>query len=1184
MIVVAGFDMLGVQLIPSLPPFVARPMRRIYLLLPFVVSVATPCGNADDVDFNNDVRPILSNKCLLCHGPDPDALQSGLRLDMPDVATSRLESGNTAIVPGKPALSDLLVRVTTNDDDLRMPPAEHGARLTNDEIETLRKWIQQGAKYSQHWAYAKPVRHELPSPPTEHANWPRNAVDNFSLRRMLDHGLQPSSEAERYAMARRVFLDLTGLPPTIEEVDNFVANNDPKAYENLVDDLLQRPSFGEHWARKWLDLARYADSAGYADDPPRIIWAYRDWVVKAFNSNMPFDQFTIEQMAGDLLADPSESQLIATAFHRNTLTNNEGGTQDEEFRNVAIVDRVNTTAAVWMGTTMACAQCHTHKYDPITQNEYFRFFAILNNTQDADRRDDSPRIQIYTDEQKRQKSNLENAIADLNRVLSTPTPELSASQQEWEKRLRASSTWTTLQPEGVLRKSEQPAKILDDGTVLVESASETDTYTVDVPLPTSGGGETAAAPIAALRLTTLPHESLPGKGTGHGGGNFVITGIKAQIVPDGDVAPKARFVRITNNGKKQILSLAEVQIFSAGTNVAPEGKATQHSTDYAGPPELAIDGNTDGDFQKRSVTHTDTVDDPWWEVDLGDVRSVERIAIWNRTDNKLHTRLSNFSVALLDADREVIWKQMIKESPNPSADYSPSNVRDITFRTAFADHHQETFEPTDVLTGKTGNDDGWAIGGATTTPHKLVLVPNRPIIADEPATLRITIEQNSSHKHHLLGHFGFATTSDETAIQRSRLPQTQLATLDLPVAGRSETAAAELAAYFRENVAVELKAQRTRLQATQKQLAAMKPATSVPVLREMAGKRRDTHLQFRGNYLDKGPLMEVGLPAVFNAAPEGRPLDRLALAEWLVDDENPLTARVLANRFWETIFGRGIVVTSEEFGSQGEPPTHPELLDWLAIELMQNDWNTKDLIRTLVTSATYRQSSKVTPQTATADADNRWLARGSRVRLSAEMVRDQALFAAGLLSEKMYGPPVKPPQPSMGLTAAFGSSTDWKTSEGEDRYRRGLYTTWRRSNPYPSMATFDAPNREVCTVRRNSTNTPLQSLVTLNDPVYVEAAQSLARIALKHDGSLEMQLTLAFRRCVLRPPTSNEITALTALFDDSSNGLQGSDDEAMKLATDPIGALPEGIDTLDAAAMTVVCNVLLNLDEMFLKR
>ncbi|MCP4788107.1 MAG: DUF1553 domain-containing protein [Fuerstiella sp.] len=1159
-------------------------MRRTYLLLTFVLSAASSSGYADDVDFNNDVRPILSNKCLLCHGPDPDSLESGLRLDMPDIAMSTLESGNIAVVPGKPALSDLIVRITSDDEDLRMPPADHGARLTDDEIETLQKWIEQGAQFSRHWAYVKPVHREPPPPPTEYANWPKNAVDNFTLRRMLDHELPPSPEADRYAIARRVFLDLTGLPPTVEEVDLFVANKDPDAYEDLVDDLLQRPSFGEHWARKWLDLARYADSAGYADDPPRTIWAYRDWVIKAFNNNMPFDQFTIEQMAGDLLEDPSESQLIATAFHRNTLTNNEGGTQDEEFRNVAVVDRVNTTAAVWMGTTMACAQCHSHKYDPITQDEYFRFFAILNNTQDADRRDESPLVQIYTDEQKRRKSDLEDRIADLTKVISTPTPELSAAQQKWEARLQASPAWTALRPGSVLRKSKQTATILADGAVLIESAAETDTYTVDVPLLPTSQKTPASLPIAALRLETLPHELLPAKGTGHGGGNLVITGIKAQIVPAGDVAPTARFVRITNNGKKQILSLAEVQVFSGGTNIASKGRTTQHSTAFAGPPELAIDGQADGDYQKKSVTHTDTVDDPWWEVDLGGVQPIERIAIWNRTDNALHTRLNNFTVALLDADREVVWQQVIKESPNPSADYSPSNVRDITFRTAFADFHQPEFEPTDVLTGKTGDNDGWAIGGATTTAHQLLLIPNRPVVVDVPSTLRIIIEQNSLHENHLLGHFRLSTTGDDVAIQRSRLSERLLATLDSPAAERGEQAIARLTAYYRENVAVELEAQRVELVASRKQLEGMKPATSVPVLREIVGNRRETYLQFRGNYLDKGPLMNVGLPAFFNSVPEGRPLDRLVLAEWLIADDNPLTSRVLANRFWETIFGRGIVVTSEEFGSQGEPPTHPELLDWLATELLQNDWNTKGLIRTLVTSATYRQSTKVTPHANSADADNRWCSRGSRVRLSAEMVRDQALFAAGLLSEKMYGPPVKPPQPSMGLSAAFGSSTDWKTSVGEDRYRRGLYTTWRRSNPYPSMATFDAPNREVCIIRRDRTNTPLQSLVTLNDPVYVEAAQALARIALQHDGPLNMRLTLAFRRCVLRPPARIEVDALVALFNDAKEDLTERTDEATKLATDPIGELPEGIDTLDAAAMTVVCNVLLNLDEMFLKR
>lgn len=1152
----------------------------IALLMPALFLQHTVC--AADVDFNLDVRPILSNKCLLCHGPDPTGVEAGLRFDLRDAAIAELESGATAIVPGKPEHSELVARITSDDEDLRMPPAEHGAKLTAEETQILNDWIQQGAKYATHWSYVKPVRPALPSATPEFSDWPKNGVDNFALHRMGQHQLKPSAEAGRYALARRAFLDLTGLPPTIAEVDAFVASTDPLAYEQLVDDLLDRSAYGEHWARKWLDLARYADSAGYADDPSRTIWAYRDWVVKAINSNMPFDQFTKEQLAGDLIPEATESQLIATAFHRNTLTNNEGGTQDEEFRNVAVVDRVNTTMAVWMGTTMACAQCHTHKYDPITQEEYFQFFAIFNNTQDKDRRDESPVLEIFTEPQKQRQSELKSQIAELKSELATETRELTAAQKTWETRLKQEPAWTSLTPATFTRSSQQPTKILSDGTVLVETETLEalplkDTYSLELPVQ-------ADVTLSALRITAIPHDSLPQKGSGHAGGNFVITGVKAQIVPGNNAVPQARYLRITNTGKNQMLSLAEVEVFSNGTNIALKGKATQHSTAFGGPPELAIDGNTDGDYQKKSVTHTDTVNDPWWEVDLGSMQSIDEIKIWNRTDNKLHVRLKDFDLTLFDTARDTILTKRFVESPNPSVVYSPSNVRGITFQTAYADYHQANFEPTDVLTGKSGNKDGWAIGGRTTVAHHLLLVPSQPVEVDEVATLKLTIEQNSSFARHLIGHFSISTTESDVAIQRSRIPQTLLTVLDKPASDRGPEQQLALAAYFRNHAAQELKTQRQQLAKAEMELSSMKPATSVPVLRELTANRRETHLQHRGNYLDEGQKVDVGLPATFPPVANSRALDRLAMAEWLTSADNPLTARVLANRYWETIFGRGIVVTSEEFGSQGELPTHPQLLDWLATELIESNWNTKDLVRTLVTSATYRQSSRVTPASEGADPDNRWLGRGPRVRLSAEMVRDQALLTSGLLSQKMYGPPVKPPQPNLGLKAAFGSATDWQTSKGEDRYRRGLYTTWRRSNPYPSMATFDAPNREVCTVRRNSTNTPLQSLVTLNDPAYVEAAQSLARIALQHKGTIEQQITLAFRRCVLRPPTETEIETLTALFADSRNGLADSPGEALKLATEPLGMLPEGIETSDAAAMTVVCNVLLNLDEMFLKR
>ncbi|MCP4886041.1 MAG: DUF1553 domain-containing protein, partial [Planctomycetaceae bacterium] len=657
---------------------------------------------------------------------------------------------------------------------------------------------------------------------------------------------------------------------------------------------------------------------------------------------------------------------------------------------------------------------------------------------------------------------------------------------------------------------------------------------------------------------------------------------QADLVPETKRSPAAQFVRITNLGKNQILSLAEVQVFRGDVNVALQGTATQHSTAYGGPAQYAIDGNTDGVFANKSVTHTATVENPWWELDLGDQQSVDKIVLWNRKEAS--TRLSNFTVELLDDQRQTVMMRHIDAHPDPSLALSTDSKRSIAFKTAFADFEQVDFEAIDVLAGKDGPKDGWAVGGSAHLLHQLVLIPEQPLVVDEPARLRIRLQQDSPHINHLLGHFRFSATADSVAIERSRVPVEILKLVDTPADQRSPEANSELAIHYREQVAPALQAEREGLAKAEAELAALKPATSVPVLREKTGPPRETFLQHRGNYLDKGQLVKAGLPSVFPQPSGDRPLDRLVLADWLTSAENPLTARVLANRYWEILFGKGIVTTSEEFGSQGEMPTHPQLLDWLAVELIESGWDTKQLLKTLVTSATYRQSAVADAVKLAQDPANRWLARAPRVRLSAEMVRDQALSVSGLLSRKMFGPPVKPPQPSFQLKAAFGSSTDWQTSVGEDRYRRGIYTTWRRSNPYPSMATFDAPNREVCTVRRNSTNTPLQSLVTLNDPAYVEAAQSLARQALQHSSSDGERLVFAFRRCLLRPPTDNEITALTALLKDSREDLARHREEALKLATDPLGALPENVDAVDAAAMTVVCNVLLNLDEIFLKR
>jgi len=1129
---------------------------------------------AETVDFNREVRPILSNYCFTCHGPDEAERQADLRLDTKRGAFEDL-GGYAAIVPGKPDESELVYRLTAEDPDERMPPESSGKSLTKSEIELLHRWVEQGADYAEHWSYVKPARPELPAV-KQHA-WPRNEIDHFILARLEKEGLSPSEEADRYALIRRLSLDLTGLPPTLEEVDRFINDESPKAYEQLVDRLLEKNAYGEHWARMWLDLARYADSAGYADDPPRTIWAFRDYVIRSLNANKPFDQFTIEQVAGDLLPDPTDEQLIATAFHRNTLTNNEGGTNDEEFRNVAIVDRVNTTFAVWMGTTMACAQCHSHKYDPITQEEYFRFFAIFNNSQDADRRDESPLLQVWTEEQEEQKAAWQKEITELESVLRTITPQLREAQANWEKQFSGELKWQTLLPTTLKSKAGATLASSEDGIVTAKSAKKQDVYTLEFPA--------SAKETTALRLETLPDDSLPNGKPGQAAGNFVVSRITASVVPTSGGSLPARFVRIEIPGKQKILSVAEVQVFSGAENVARQGKATQSSTDYEGPAKLAIDGNTDGHyFNAKSTTHTAQSDNPWWEVDLQAVKPIDRILIWNRTDGTVGSRLSNFRLAALDEERNPLWEQTVKQPPKPKVEFPLSGVRAVTFQAAYADHTQSGFDPAHVIAADRKGKKGWAIGGQVDKPHSLTLIPKTPIEIAEGSKLKFVIEQQSDSGKHTLGRFRIAATSDARAAQFAKVPANILAILRTAPDKRTAAQNAELQKHYL-SIAPQLEPQRQQLAKLKKQLAGAKPKTTVPIMRERPeNQRRTTKIQKRGNFLDTGKEVTPGLPAAFPTPAQDEPMNRLTVAKWLVDQENPLTPRVIANRYWEAIFGNGIVVTSEEFGSQGKLPTHPELLDWLATELVRNDWDVKAFLKLLVTSAAYRQSSRVTPEMYERDPDNLLLARGPRFRLSAEMVRDQALAVSGLLSSKMYGPPVKPPQPSIGLKAAFGSGIDWKTSQGEDRYRRGLYTTWRRSNPYPSMAAFDAPNREVCTVRRDRTNTPLQALVTLNDPVYVEAAQALGRRMLELEGTVEEKATHGFRLCLARPPRQAELARLTNLFEAAQKRLSANPEKATQLATNPIGPVPQGVDADETAAWSVVGNVLLNLDEMFMKR
>jgi hypothetical protein len=1142
-------------------------------------SVAAPPCRADDaVDFNRDIRPILTANCFACHGPDAAKRKADLRLDTREGATADL--GDTrAIVPGAPAESEIVRRISTDDPSDRMPPPKSGKRLSAEQVRLLERWILEGAPYSAHWAYAPPSRPPLPD--VRSRDWPHNAIDAFVLDRLERAKLLPSPDADRYAFVRRAALDLTGLPPQVGDADDFAADPAPDACERLVDRLLARPAFGEHWARMWLDLARYADSAGYADDPPRTIWAYRDYVIDSFNTDKPFDRFTVEQIAGDLLEAPSDEVLVATAFHRNTQTNNEGGTNDEEFRNVAVVDRVNTTMAAWMGTTMACAQCHNHKYDPISQEEYFRFFSFFNQTADADRSDESPVLALYDEAQKRRRAELEAEVSRLEEVLRTPTPELAASQARWEANLAPDLAWHALPPEALGSRQGAPWRRLDDGSVLVERAETTDVYELALPLRDAD----FSRGISAVRIETLPDASLPGGGPGWGGGNFVVTRLAARIVPPGTTRLAGRYVRVELPGKGRFLSLAEVQVFQGPENVATSGEANQQSTDYDGPAHLAIDGNTDGRYaEAKSTTHTEAADDPWWELDLKREHAIDQVVVWNRTDNDLHTRLRGFRLLVLDGERRSVWERTVAEPPNPSAAFSLSGARELPFSAAYADYSQAGFEAASVLGAKT-KGGGWAVGGEVGKPHTLVLLTAAADGAAPGSTLVVRIEQLSKQENHTLGRLRVSASGDHRAGDIVRLPQRVLSIVRTDPAKRSDAETSEIVRYYLAEVAPELGNERQRLASLKSELAEIKPRTSVPILRELAGGAlRTTRIQRRGNFLDLDREVTEGVPSTFHPLPDGARPDRFALARWLVDERNPLTARVTANRLWEKLFGIGLVSTSEEFGAQGDLPSHPELLDWLAVEVRGGGWRIKTLLRLLATSAAYRQSSRVTPELLERDADNRLISRGPRLRLPAEAVRDQALAVAGLLSTKMHGPAVRPPQPASGLNAAFGSGIDWQTSEGEDRWRRGLYTSWRRSNPYPSMTTFDAPNREVCTVRRASTNTPLQALVTLNDPVYVEAAQALARRMARAGQTTAETAAHGFRLVLARPPHDAEIQRLVGLYEEARRRLGAEPQKALALATVPLGALPNGMDPIDLAALTVVANVLLNLDEALMKR
>jgi mono/diheme cytochrome c family protein len=1153
---------------------------------------ATPLApapsQADPIDFVRDIQPIFSANCYKCH--DGAKHKGGLRLDSKATAFIGGDSGDPSIIAHEPDKSKMIQLVRGDDPKSFMPPK--GNRLSEKQVDLLVRWVKQGAAWPDgvdhpgvaltHWSFKAPIRPAVPI--VQNPGWGRNPIDNFILSKLEQQRLKPSPEADRYTLIRRLSFDMIGLPPTLREVEEFVNDRSPDAYEKLVDRLQANPHYGEKWSRHWLDLARYADSAGYGSDPLRYTtYRWRDWLINALNQNEPYDQFTIEQIAGDLLPSPTNDQLIATAFNRNTMTNTEGGTDPEEYRIEAIKDRTDTTMQVWTGLTMGCAKCHSHKYDPITNREYYQVFAIFNETEDANRSDESPTIATPTREQDEKTAELKSQIAKAEARLADPA-QWTDAEAKWEKaRPARHMNWVVLNPAEAKAASGAKLAVQPDGSILASGPmSQTDTYTITA--------HTDLKKITGFRLEVLPDPSMPQGGVGRNpNGGFVLNDFRAAIPVEGGKPVNGRYVRVELPGKRRMLSLAEVQVFHGSQNIARRGKAKQSSTDFNGPAKLAIDGNTDGNFVvAKSTTHTRDSDDPWWEVDLGNSQQLDKIVLWNRTDG-FGERLSDFNVVVLDGGHHSVWQTKIGPPPAPSVALTPGNTGAIILANASDSLHQTEggeWSATKALNGDHSAGSGWAVAPQISQPHSAVFETAQDVGTDEETALVFTLDQKSPGGP--IGRFRISATTDARPIRAES--ETLLSALALAPDRRSE---AQRSAVFSEFIAngSEPKSERAQTEKLKTDLDGIKPAMTA-VMRELPeGKRRENHMLVKGNFLAKGAVVTPDVPAAFNPLPKGAPHDRLGLADWIVARDNPLTSRVEVNRLWASLFGTGIVETQEDFGTQGTPPSNQPLLDWLAIEFMEpssagaRPWDVKRMVKLMVMSAAYRQSSRTTPELEDKDPDNRLIARGPSKRLDAEFVRDQALALSGLLSDKMLGPSVFPPQPDNLWQAAFNGERTYPTSTGEDRYRRGIYTFWRRTVPYPSMAAFDAPSREVCTMRRVLTSTPLQAFVTLNDPVYVECAQALARRIIQEGGtSSEDRATFALQLCLCRPAEPREISRMVALHQRELERYQMDSKAATELATGERGPLAKDMPADDAAAWTVCANVLLNMDGVLTKR
>ena len=998
------------------------------LILAALPALAAP------VEFNRDVRPILSDRCYACHGPDSVNRKANLRLDREETA--------------RPKLAAALERITSTNKGLRMPPVYAGAPLTDAQIATLKQWVAEGAKWQKHWSFIPPERPAAPE--VKNTAWPKNEIDRFLLARLERDGLQPSPVADRATLIRRVTLDLTGLAPTPAEVDAFLADQSPKAYETVVDRLLASPRYGERMAARWLDAARYADTNGYQTDAERYMWRWRDWVIGAFNSNMPFERFTIEQLAGDLLPNPTLDQLIATGFNRNHRGNGEGGSIPEEFLVEYHADRVETTSTVWMGLTIGCSRCHDHKYDPFTQKEFYQLTAFFNNLDEKGKvfkyGNSPPMIPAPTTAQQTDLAKHDAAVAATKAAFAATASARARAQAEWEKTLAAGDDW-------------RPSRFL------LENVSLANAKPVDGAAAFEQGRYGQAAMFDGKRYLEA--------------GNIGNFGFQNKFA----VAAWFR----TESPDGIIVSRAEDREEQPGWGIHLKG----------------------GKLQVNLIQR--------W---LDDCLRVE-------TEQPVPLNKWTHVVATYDSTRVAAGiKVYINGEP-------------VKLRVIVDDLNQTftTKEPFRIGAGHglrfRGAIEDVRIYGYTLTPREAAVLANRES----------------------LGTIASIPAGQRTQAQRDKLEW----------------------AYLDKNPEWN-----AMLTAQHKRTEFLDALPTVMVMREMP-QQRETFLLIRGAYDRQGDRVYRAVPSSLPPLPQGAPLDRLGFARWLVNGQHPLTARVTVNRFWQMIFGAGIVKTVEDFGSQGEWPVHPELLDWLATEFVRTGWDVKAMLKEMVMSAAYQQVSRSTPELLQRDPDNRLLARGPRLRLPAEMVRDQALEMSGLLVENLGGPSVKPYQPA-GLWKELAGGTDYERDHGQALYRRSLYTYWKRAVPPPSMMTFDSAGREACTVRENRTNTPLQALTLMNDETYLEAARKMAeRMILEGGSTPAARIDYGFKLATARAPRDREREVLLASLNHHLDRYKTDKAAAEKLLTQGESPVTPSLDKGELAAYSTVASMLLNLDETVTK-